>query len=204
MGVAMFWALFGFSGRLGRLAFFGWSMIVASVAGVGVALAALGLVAGLSKGSGGTLVGTGLCVALGVIPMLWVNAALITKRLRDAGFSPRLVLSAMSAFSAYEAMVLSPQMGDQSLLAGILYGHPAGFAVKGLFALVVLFWPSAGATTDRDPEEKRRKGESTWHERALRIASEPPLPPESVRLIPEPARAPAAPVRTFGRRGVPG
>ncbi|GLS46865.1 DUF805 domain-containing protein [Methylobacterium brachythecii] len=200
----MFWALFGFSGRLGRLAFFGWSMIVASVVGVGVALAALGFVAGLAKGSGDTLVGTGLCVAVGVIPIVWMTTALTTKRLRDAGFPPRLVLPLMSAFSAYEAMVLSPQTGGDALLSGILDGHPAGLAVKGLFAGVLLFWPSAGETAEGDSGAKRRKGEASWHERALRIASEPLPPPEPVRVIPGPASAPASPVRTFGRRGVVG
>lgn len=181
-------------------------MIVASVAGVGVALATLGFVAGLAKGSGDTLVGTGLFVAIGVIPMLWTSTALTTKRLRDAGFPPRLVLPAMSAFSAYEAMVLAPQTGEHSLLAGIIDSHPAGLAAKGVFALVLLFWPSVGVRGDGNSDEKNRKGEASWHERALKIASEPLPPPESApaHAIPEPAYAHAPPVRTFGRRGVVG
>jgi uncharacterized membrane protein YhaH (DUF805 family) len=196
----MLGTVFGFGGRIGRLAYFGWSVATGLVAGLCITLGALGFVAGFAKGSGGSLASAGLAVAIGLIPLLWMSAALTTKRLRDAGFPPGIVLPLMSVFSVFDATVLSGELGGQPLVTGMFHHSPTGLAVKGLFVLVLLFWPSAGQPKADDREETRRKGEAQWHERALSIASAPLPPQEPFRAIPEPAFAPGPPVRTFGRR----
>lgn len=195
----MFGKLFGFRGRMGRLAYFGWLC-------VGVFLWTLGLFMVLgwgfatsrANGSIGAIVGASFTLLLSLIPLGWMGLALATKRLRDTGLPPLLVIPALIAFSVVDALVLSRQTGGQ-LLGGLIHNSPVGLGVNIAYGLVLLFWPSAGGTKESGNDgSASRPGEVPWHERALALASSQPQQqpanqyPSQIPLQGQP--------RTFGRR----
>src|SRR3982751_6319794 len=91
-------ALFGFRGRLGRLAFLGWNLAGMVLVGA-IALAFLVLGAGLAAvgtpSSGAKIVGMLMALTAGGAG-LWMTFALLSKRVRDIGLAPLpLVIGAM-------------------------------------------------------------------------------------------------------------
>ena len=83
-------ALFGFRGRLGRLAFLGWNLVGMILVGaitiaflvLGTVLAALGVPSG-----GATILGVLMALTAGGAG-IWMTLALLSKRVRDIGLAP--------------------------------------------------------------------------------------------------------------------
>ncbi|GEP01284.1 DUF805 domain-containing protein [Methylobacterium haplocladii] len=190
--------LFGFRDRLGRLAYFGWICGGGLLWAFGVFLLVGGAFAtSLANGSIGALVGASLTLLLSLIPLVWMGLALATKRLRDAGIPPLLVVPAVAAFSVFDVLVLSRQTGGQPL-AGFVHNSPVGLCVNLAYGLVLLFWPSAGTKGRSDDGEARHTGDVPWHERALTLASSVPVQHEAGSY---PSQIPLrGQPRTFGRR----
>lgn len=97
-------ALFSFRGRLGRLAFFGYLLFMYAVVGL---LFGAGLISvGAKDGGGGLGV---LVIAAAVILFLWIDLALLIKRLHDLDFSSNHLIwvSAPSMIATFGASGLS-------------------------------------------------------------------------------------------------
>lgn len=198
--------LFSFRGRMGRLAYLGWIVVAAILGSVFVTVLILaGVLGGAANGVGVAVAGGAVAALVGMLPLLWSCCALAAKRLRDAGFAPLLVLPAVTAFSLFDALVLSRHIGTVGL-SGVVHNSPVGFGVNAVLGFVLLLWPSAGDAPD---EEGRQEG-IPWHERALAaspaIEPQAPLPAIFKPIVPAPsATAASFPAnvgpRPFGRRG---
>jgi uncharacterized membrane protein YhaH (DUF805 family) len=76
--------LFGFQGRLARLPFFGYSILVFFL--LGVSIIAGGAMIGVDSGGGGAVLG-GLVIFAAIIGGIWAGLALTIKRLHDMGLA---------------------------------------------------------------------------------------------------------------------
>jgi uncharacterized membrane protein YhaH (DUF805 family) len=92
-------ALFSFNGRLGRLAFFGYVVLMYVIFGL-IATVGFGII-----GSGNNALG-GLMVGLGFIAFLWMDLAVVVKRLHDLNL-PGVHLLWISAPSVVATCVAS-------------------------------------------------------------------------------------------------
>jgi uncharacterized membrane protein YhaH (DUF805 family) len=149
-------ALFGFRGRLGRLAFLGWNLTgMALVAAIAVAFLIVG--AGLS----GVLQVRGAATVLGVLMAataggvgIWTTIALAAKRLRDIGLAPLPLMIGATILLAFDFFVLTR-------LTGVRFFSPlAGYTpLGGLFAtgwmVFLICWPSASETAASDTVMRR-------------------------------------------------
>ena len=101
-------ALFGFRGRLGRLAFLGWNLVGMILVGaitiaflvLGTVLAALGVPSG-----GATILGVLMALTAGGAG-IWMTLALLSKRVRDIGLAPLPLLIGAIALLALDDTVL--------------------------------------------------------------------------------------------------
>jgi uncharacterized membrane protein YhaH (DUF805 family) len=135
----MLFALFSWSGRLGRLAYFGYSILLVTV------LLVLGLVLllPLRNASDGTGVGIAIAVIL-VLMAIWGGFCLVAKRLHDLD---------VSAWH-YAWIILVPALCDGSgtvlkqsgmTLPGLLTSL-LGAVISLLVGVFLLFWPGTDGT----------------------------------------------------------
>jgi uncharacterized membrane protein YhaH (DUF805 family) len=104
--------LFGFGGRLGRLAYFGYSILAMLV----LALVLGGAIATIyTGGSGATVIATVLIIAA-VIGAIWCGLALVVKRLHD------LNLAGVHAIWIYGVGFAGGLVQEASPALGILFG----------------------------------------------------------------------------------
>ena len=100
-------ALFGFQGRLTRLAYLGW-FLASLVLMVAITAAFLAIGAGAAtvivSRAGPTIMG--VLMALTVLVFgVWTGLALHTKRIRDTGFSPLLVIGSVMVIFSLDAII---------------------------------------------------------------------------------------------------
>jgi uncharacterized membrane protein YhaH (DUF805 family) len=102
-------ALFGFQGRLGRLAFLGWNLAgMALVGAITVAFLALGTgLAAAGAPSGGAKI-LGVLTALTAAGTgIWMTLALVSKRVRDIGLVPLPLIIGVTVLLAIDDIVLT-------------------------------------------------------------------------------------------------
>ena len=201
----MIGTFFGFGGRIGRLQYFGCSLVL----GVGVVVLAMFSFAGAlshsaGKGADAAAAAASFLPLLILLPVfLWASLALQAKRIRDIGWNPAVVIPLW--------MVVSTAAG----LTGVLGGKGSGLAaLGGLINLamsgVLLLWPGDGRRHEDGGDRWSLPDTGVYHEVAplraapARVPGDPPS-----HLVPPPVR-PAAriapPARLqgpggFGRRG---
>lgn len=132
----------GFGGRMGRLAYFLWSLGLAAVL---TALTMVLVMGALDGGGGESMLG----VLLVVVPLgIWGNAALMAKRLRDIGWRPLWVLPGWACFAIIGAWVA---MEMPALALGDRGQTGLGLVVELGLILALLFWPGRPADDDYEP-----------------------------------------------------
>jgi uncharacterized membrane protein YhaH (DUF805 family) len=181
----VFEKLFSFKGRLGRLAFLGWTIASIGILALAtVVFVVAGVVGGQTLHVRAAPQLTGLMVGLLMtIPYFWVAFALHAKRIRDIGCSPLIVIGALIAFNLIDMTLLTRFMQSvQPFVHQTMIGGLVNLAYFG----ALLFWP--GQTRDARPPEETSLD-------AL-IAPRPSMP-QSVLLRHVPQDAPR---REFGLR----
>jgi uncharacterized membrane protein YhaH (DUF805 family) len=133
--------LFGFTGRIARLPYFGYSILVgilfiATMVAGGVMIAA---VAGGQGRGGAALLGL-LVIACGFIAFLWAGVALMVKRLHDLG------MSGLHAIWIYAVHMGGSLVAHQSPALAILL-YLAAFCI----ALWLWFGPGQPAANEYGP-----------------------------------------------------
>jgi uncharacterized membrane protein YhaH (DUF805 family) len=152
-------ALFGFQGRLARLAFLGWNLAgMALVAVMAVAFLVLGAgLSGLLSGLHGAPAILGAITGLSCgVAGIWTTLALTTKRIRDVGLAPWPLIIGATAILMVDYYSLT-RLTEVRFFAPFAKYTPLG----GLFAVAwiafLICWPSASepvpdAPRNRDPE----------------------------------------------------
>jgi uncharacterized membrane protein YhaH (DUF805 family) len=150
-------ALFGFRGRLGRLAFLGWNLagmaLVAAIA-VGFLVVGGGLSGVLSQVRGAsTIIGVLMAATAGGVG-IWASIALVAKRLRDIGLAPLPIMIGVAILLAFDQFILTR-------LTGVRFFSPFGgqTPLGGLFAtgwvVFLICWPSASEAASSDTAMRR-------------------------------------------------
>jgi uncharacterized membrane protein YhaH (DUF805 family)/TPR repeat protein len=151
-------ALFGFQGRLQRLAFLGWNLAgMILVGAIAVGFLILGAVFSQAGGAA-TVLGVLMALSCGGTG-IWMTLALTAKRIRDIGLAPLPVMIAAIVLLTFDYYFLTG-------LTGVRFFSPFGqyTPLGGLFAagsmVLLICWPSAtgpasDASGSRDIEAGR-------------------------------------------------
>jgi uncharacterized membrane protein YhaH (DUF805 family) len=138
--------LFWFGGRMGRLAFFGWSFASVAV-GVVVSLVLVLLAAPVAMNSAQMLADPrqmGYVAGIGsAVVFFWMSLALQTKRLRDMGWDPFVWIVGAWTVMLLDQFVLSSYVAAR--YPSYVFGSytPLGGIVSIVYWLCLLFTPSA-------------------------------------------------------------
>lgn len=159
-------ALFSFRGRLSRLQYLGWWLgsIGLIVLAVVIAFFSFGVgwaaTAKVSQPGWGSLLAAGLVAILFMLGLLvvcfWIGLALATKRIRDIGWNPLLVIGGIFLFSIVDMVVLSRLLGGIGPKTYGGGGSVIGLLVNLTYMAVLFFWPSA-SDGEQDPGEPLRE-----------------------------------------------
>ena len=173
-------AIFSFHGRLGRLAFIGWTVAATAVV-LGVTLLFLMLgaaLAGSFSAEGATPHILGIAMGLAaVIIGIWSALALQAKRLRDMGFRPLAWMLGITVVMMADQWLLT-QFTDLRFFPPFQQYTPLGGFAAAAYMIVLLFWPSAEEPQADAPSEPRR------------IRTEQPTPASPILLATPPHRQP--------------
>jgi uncharacterized membrane protein YhaH (DUF805 family)/TPR repeat protein len=135
-------ALFGFQGRLGRLAFLGWNLAgMAVVAAIFVAFLALGgilAVAGAPSGGAKILGFLMAYTAYGV--GIWMTLALVSKRVRDTGLAPLPLMIGAIVLFAIDDVVLT-RFTDLRFISPFARQTPLGGLLAAGSMIFLICWP---------------------------------------------------------------
>lgn len=186
--------MFGFEGRIGRLHYFLFSMLLlVAIVLLALVLAGLLIPTGDAARAAPSPLGRLVVIAAILVPLfLWFSFALQAKRFRDIGWNPLYVIPGWIAFTVLDkcASILFPAfaLGAGKNLAVMGNGTVAGLAVNLVMGGCLLFWPGSPAG-----------GEGRWDPRELEPRRPPPAP---ATIRPRPP-TPTMPAPTgFGRRGL--
>jgi uncharacterized membrane protein YhaH (DUF805 family) len=186
-------ALFSFRGRMGRLAYLGWTFAAAGVAFVLVLAALLGGAAAIPNlgRQNAPLLVLILFGLLGIV-IFWSSLALAVKRIRDTGFPPWLVIGVVWFIIIIDQLGLLNMIGAD-LPWPLERQTPVGGVVELVYVLFLLFWPSDAVYhwTSDDGDERLREAPTATP--VARPALATPL------KSPTPFRS-ASPRREFGLR----
>jgi len=135
-------ALFGFRGRLGRLAFLGWNLVGMILVGaitiaflvLGTVLAALGVPSG-----GATILGVLMALTAGGAG-IWMTLALLSKRVRDIGLAPLPLLIGAIALLALDDTVLT-RFTDLRFFSPFARQTPLGGLLATGWFIFLICWP---------------------------------------------------------------
>jgi uncharacterized membrane protein YhaH (DUF805 family) len=154
----MIGALFGFQGRLARLAFLGWNLAaMALVAAIALAYLALGTgLSGLLSGIRGapTFFGaaTGLtCAAAGI----WMTLALTTKRVRDIGLAPLPLVVAATAVLMVDHYSLT-RLTELRFFPPFANYTPLGGLLAFTWLVLLICWPGKTMPESDDSQARDR------------------------------------------------
>ncbi len=143
--------LFWFGGRMGRLAYFGWSFAAIAV-GVVVLLVLVLLAAPVAMNSAQMLANprdVGYVAGIGTaIVFIWMSFALQTKRLRDMGRDPFVWIVGVWTILLFDQFVLTSYVAVR--YPSYVYGMytPLGGIVSVVYWIFLLFTPSADGSSD--------------------------------------------------------
>lgn len=135
-------ALFGFDGRLGRLAFLGWYL-------AGMALVGAIVIAFLVLGAGLAAIGapSGVAKILGILTAvtaagagLWIILALLSKRVRDMGLAPLPLMIGAIIVLAVDETVLT-RLTDLRFLSPFARQTPLGGLLATCSIIFLICWP---------------------------------------------------------------
>jgi uncharacterized membrane protein YhaH (DUF805 family) len=150
MGAIVLQAVFSFHGRMGRVAFLGWSvavtLLIVVVAFAFIAFGAV-LARSFSVGGAGALALGILIGGAAVIIAIWISFALQVKRIRDMGFIPwpwvisitAVMLADQFLFTHYTQLRFFPPLAEYTPFGGFL---------TAVYTIVLLLWPSADESQD--------------------------------------------------------
>jgi uncharacterized membrane protein YhaH (DUF805 family)/TPR repeat protein len=155
-------ALFGFRGRLGRLAFLGWNLVaLVLVATLAVAFLILGVgfsgIHSLASGARAIL-GVLIAVTAGGIG-IWTALALTAKRLRDTGLAPLPVIVGAAVLFTFDYFILTRFTGVRFFSPFAGHTLPGGLLATG-WVVFLICWPGASgpgfdAARDHDSDPGR-------------------------------------------------
>ncbi len=137
-------SLFSFSGRMGRLSYFLWTLALVAIAipfNFAVSLVVMlvvGITAGVQGMASPVLIAT-LTVVLSV-PSLWAGLALATKRTRDLGIAPGLAVVGLVAVCALDLAVVG-RLTPVRFVWPYHHFTPVFGMAATVFYLVLLLWP---------------------------------------------------------------
>jgi uncharacterized membrane protein YhaH (DUF805 family) len=145
--------LFWFGGRLGRLAYFGWSFASVAVAVV-IALVLILLAAPVATNSAKVFANPrdiGYVAIIGTsIVVLWMSLALQTKRLRDMGRDPFVWIVAVWTVLLLDHFVLTSYVAVR-YPSYVFSGYtPLGGILSIVYWVFLLFTPSADDSASYD------------------------------------------------------
>jgi uncharacterized membrane protein YhaH (DUF805 family) len=139
-------ALFGFQGRMGRLAFLGWNLAALVLVGA-IAVAFLILGAGLSlvlsRSSGGPQFLGVMMAVTAAGAGIWTALALTVKRVRDTGLAPWPVIIAATLLLMLDYTILTRFTGVRFVSPFSGYTPLGGLLATGWLVFLVC-WPGAG------------------------------------------------------------
>ncbi len=147
-------SLFSFSGRMGRLSYFLWTLAVVAISipfNFVVSLAVMlvvGITAGVQGMASPVLIAT-LTVVLSV-PSLWAGLALATKRTRDLGIAPGLAVVGLVAVCALDLAVVGRLTPVRFVWPYHHFTPVFGMAATVLY-LMLLVWPGYEPAPRPDP-----------------------------------------------------
>jgi uncharacterized membrane protein YhaH (DUF805 family) len=160
MGAIVLNAIFSFHGRLGRLAFIGWTLAaIAVVFGVTLLFLLLGSVLAGSfsaAGAGPHILGIAMGLAA-VIIGIWTTLALQAKRLRDMGFRPLTWILGATVVMMADQWLLT-QFTVLRFFPPLQQYTPLGGFIAAAYMIMLLLWPSAEepqAIAPQPPESRR-------------------------------------------------
>jgi TPR repeat protein len=140
-------ALFGFRGRLGRLAFLGWNLAALLLVGViivGFLILGAGLSYVLSPSSGGPAVlGVMMAVTAGGAGV-WSALALTVKRVRDTGLAPLPVMIGAAVLFTFDYYILTRFTGVRFVSPFASHTPLGGLLAIGWFVFLIC-WPGAAS-----------------------------------------------------------
>lgn len=140
----MFRILFGFEGRLGRLAFFGWTLVGALIVfATALIWLVIGAVCAILLPSG-TEAPRAMGIAMGASALIvgtWTTLALQAKRLRDLGLKPMLWIVGAWAAMLADYLLLAP-LTDVRFFPPFDRQTPLGGLVGLAYMIALFFWPS--------------------------------------------------------------
>jgi uncharacterized membrane protein YhaH (DUF805 family) len=186
--------IFGFNARLGRLAYFLYSLVFCIVIGVVVVAGAyIAYRNGLLKPDGFS---PGAISPLSLIPILlisllviWGAVCLMSMRIRDIGWNPAYVIAIYLLVIGVDTYI-SLKMPDLAFQQG-RSGTVFGAALQFVFTLTLWFWP--GGAYDAAPPDMAER---------LPPRREPPPPSEMRPVRTVPSVHDVRPIRkSFGRLG---
>lgn len=140
----MFFRLFSFYGRIGRLSYFVHSLILIVLGATLIVVLAVAATTALYLAGGNSTSSALMGVIAGVagaVPIVWSSFALAAKRLRDIGLEPILTLPALIAFSLFDGIVLTQFLQPSSIIP-LERNTLIGVVVNAAFVLILLMWPS--------------------------------------------------------------
>lgn len=154
-------AMFSFNGRLGRLAFIGWTLAATFLVFVitfsfllfGILLAGFFS----AEGNGPYLLGTAMAF-VALIVGLWTTLALQAKRIQDIGLRPLTWMLLVSIIMVSDQAFLTP-LTDLRFFPPLAQYTPLGGLAAAAYMIVLLCWPGvAEATTEPEAaaEPERR------------------------------------------------
>jgi len=187
----MLGAVFGFGGRVNRLQFFFGSL------GLGVGLMVLLVPMAMMfvlHGPDTFSAGMDLALLFGVMAVfaaLWVSLSLQTRRIRDIGWNPLIVIPGSIALQVVDLLVARavPHLAVSQHESGTVFGGLLNLSLS----LCLLFWPG-GDGADSSPTRTPKAPKPTK-------ADPQPTPPVVVSRAP-PAWNVEGPRASFGRRGL--
>src|SRR5439155_3772722 len=135
-------ALFGFRGRLGRLAFLGWNLAgMALVGAIAVAFLVLGagLAAAGAPSGGATILGVLMALTAGGAG-IWMTLALLGKRVRDMGLAPLPLMIGAIILLAVDEAVLT-RVTDLRFVSPFARQTPLGGLLATGLIIFLVCWP---------------------------------------------------------------
>jgi uncharacterized membrane protein YhaH (DUF805 family) len=143
-GAILFSAIFSFKGRLGRLAFLGWTAVatfLVFIIGVGFLLSG-GVTAVFFSAvdSGPYILGVLMGLTAAVVG-IWTTLALQAKRIRDMGFRPLPWMLSVSAVMIADQWLLT-HLTDVRFFPPLAQYTPLGGLSAVAYMIVLLCWPS--------------------------------------------------------------
>jgi uncharacterized membrane protein YhaH (DUF805 family) len=185
-------SLFSFRGRMGRLAYAGWTFATVGILFFFVFAALLSGAAAIpSLGRQNAPLFVLFLFGLLAVVMFWSSLALSVKRIRDTGFSPLVVIGVAWSIMVVSAFIPMDVIDAKSIWP---FGRqtPISAITELAFVLFLVFWPSDAVYQSPDVEPAETPESKP-------LVSPPEQPPKPRPALTSPIGPPGA-RREFGLR----